>query len=355
MTDGRAGEGPAAANEPIEGALVGVGGVAEHGHLPGFRRHGGFAIASVAETDPVRRARAREALGPGVRLYASLRELLAAERPAFVDVAVPPALHAETISEAIIARRHVLAEKPLATTLADAERLLAAAQRAGVALVTAHNWHYAPAFRAAREAVKAGAIGRPHRIEFVTERTEPAGGPRSWRLDRRVAGGGILVDHGWHQLYLACALLGAGAPRSVRATTARRRFTQASVEDTAEVTLHFGGGAEARLALTWAAAERRTAVTLTGDEGELAIDGPRVRVRKASDEAGAARDWPVPPDAPDDSWHAAWFPPVLDLLAAALASPATAAANRQEARMCQSVIDAAYRSAERGGDPVALG
>lgn len=351
MTDERAGAGPAAAHEPIEGALVGFGGVAEHGHLPGFQRHGGFAITSVAEPDAARRERARAALGPAARLYASLRDLLAAEKPVFVDVAVPPALHAETVAAAIIARRHVLTEKPLATTLADAESLLAAAQRAGVALVTAHNWHYAPVFRAARAAVQAGAIGRPLRIDFVTERTEPAGGPDSWRLDRSLAGGGILMDHGWHQLYLALGLLGAGAPRSVRATTARRRFTQASVEDTAEVTLHFGGDVEAHLVLTWAATERRTAVTLSGDGGSLAIDGARVLVREAG---GAQRDWPVLPDAPDDSWHAAWFPPVLDLFAAALASPATAAPNRQEARMCQCVIDAAYRSAARGGDPVAL-
>ena len=351
MNEGREGAGHADPPGQIEGALVGFGGVAEHGHLPGFRRHGGFAITSVAEPDPSRRARACEVLGPQARVYASLRELLAAERPAFVDVAAPPAQHAEAVAAAIIARRHVLVEKPLATTLAAAESLLAAAQRAGVALVTAHNWHYAPAFRAARAAVDAGAVGHPRQVEFVTARQEPAGGPGSWRLDASQAGGGILMDHGWHQTYLACALLGAGAPQSVLATTARRRFQQATVEDTAEATLHFRGGEKARLLLSWAAPARRTLVTLEGDEGSLRIEGAAVHV---CDAAGRQREWPVEPDAPDDSWHAAWFPPVLDLLAASLASPSTAAANRQEARMCQSVIDAAYRSAARGGEPVAM-
>lgn len=351
MTEARAGSGAADVPAPIEGALVGFGGVAEHGHLPGYRRHGGFAISCVAEPDPARRERAHEVLGPNARTYPTLRDLLASERPAFVDVTAPPAHHADAVAAAIIARRHVLVEKPLATTIAQAESLLAASQRAGVALVTAHNWHHAPAFRAAREAIAAGAIGRPGRIEFVTRRTEPAGGPGSWRLDASVAGGGILMDHGWHQIYLACSLLGAGAPQSVRATTARRRFTTASVEDTAEATLRFEGGAEARLVLTWAANERETRVTLEGDAGSLVVEGTQVRVR---DEAGAERPWPVSPDAPDDSWHAAWFPPVLDLFAAAVASPATAAANRQEARTCQSILDAAYRSAARGGDPVSL-
>ncbi len=352
MTVSDAGVADATAHAPIEGALVGFGGVAEHGHVPGFRRHRGFVIRSVAEPDAARRDRAREVLGPEVRVYPSLDALLRSESPHFVDVAAPPCTHAEAVASAIVARNHVLVEKPLATNLADAERLLAAAQRAGVALVTAHNWHYAPAFRAARRAVASGTIGTPRRIEFVTERHEPAGGPGSWRLDAAVAGGGILVDHGWHQLYLAFSLLGAGPPRSVRARIAKRRFRNASAEDTAEALVHFGNGAEARLRLTWAAEERRTSLRLEGESGSLRVDGGRVLVRVGS---GAESDWPVDPDEKDDSWHAAWFPPLLDLFAAAIAAPSTAAPNRQEARACQSVIDAAYRSAARGGEPVVIG
>jgi predicted dehydrogenase len=137
----------------------------------------------------------------------------------------------------------------------------------------------------------------------------------------------------------------------VRATTARRRFVDASVEDTAEARVFFPGGIEARLVLSWAAAARRTEMTLEGDAGRLTIEGTRARVTRAD---GASRELEVDPDAPDDSYHAAWFPPLLDLFAAAVASPACAAANRQEARFCQAVIDAAYRSAARGGDPVVL-
>ncbi len=335
----------------IEGALVGFGGVAEHGHLPGFRRHGGFVITSVAEPDPARRERARAALGAEARLYPDLAALLAAERPAFVDVAAPPAFHANVVAEAIAAGRHVLVEKPLAVTREQAESVLASAQLRGVALVTSHNWHYAPAFRAARAAVEAGVVGRPRRIEFVTERTEPAGVPGSWRLDRSLAGGGILMDHGWHQLYLARALLRAGEPTSVRAKVETRRWTQGTVEDTARSVVHFGADVEARLALSWAAPARRTLVTLDGDAGSLSVDGTRVRVRPKD---GTERDWPVEVDAPDDSYHAAWFPPLLDVFTGALASPAAAAGNRQEARFCQAVIDAAYRSAARGGEPIAL-
>ncbi len=66
------------------------------------------------------------------------------------------------------------------------------------------------------------------------------------------------------------------------------------------------------------------------------------------------RPWPSERDAPDDSYHASWFPGVLDAFAEAVREPASAAANQREALLCQAVIDAAYRSAERNGAEVAV-
>jgi predicted dehydrogenase len=215
-----------------------------------------------------------------------------------------------------------------------------------------HNWHHAPPFRAAREALEAGAIGVPHAVEFLTERTEPAGGgAQSWRLDSKIAGGGILVDHGWHQLYLARALLGGSDPQSVQAATERRRWKQWSVEDSARVRVGYRSGARAVLQLTWAAVRRRTLVTIRGDSGALRVEDGRVVVAKPG---GPERPWPTERDAPDDSYHANWFPGVLDAFAKAVREPISAAENQREALLCQAVIDAAYGSAERDGAEVAV-
>jgi hypothetical protein len=86
-----------------------------------------------------------------------------------------------------------------------------------------------------------------------------------------------------------------------------------------------------------------------GERGGIRIEGGRVRVEPS---AGAARDWPVEPDAPDDSYHATWFPRVLELFDEALRDPAAAAANCREALLNQATLDAAYRSGEGGGAPV---
>ena len=112
----------------------------------------------------------------------------------------------------------------------------------------------------------------------------------------------------------------------------------------------FAGGAHAELHLTWASERRCTQLAVRGSEGELRLsDGALVRVSNGREEP-----WPVAPDAHDDSWHAAWFPPVLDAFAGALAQPERASENRREAELCQRVIDAAYRSSAQAGVEVAL-
>ena len=336
----------------LRGALIGFGGVAEQGHLPGYLRDPRFEICAVVDPDQAARERAARASGQAIRPYSSLAACLGSERLDFVDIATPPSEHLEAIEGAAGAGLHVLVEKPLALSFEEALRVERATRRGEVALTVVHNWHHAPAFRAAREALDGGAIGAPDEVEFVTERTEPAGGgAHSWRLDAKIAGGGILVDHGWHQLYLARALLGGRDPQSVQATTERRRWKQWSVEDTAQVQVCYRGGARAVLRLTWAAPRRRTLVTIRGESGILRVkDGCVVVAARGEPE----QPWPSERDAPDDSYHASWFPGVLDAFADAVREPASAFANQREALLCQAVIDAAYRSAERNGTEVAV-
>jgi predicted dehydrogenase len=336
----------------LRGALVGFGGVAEHGHLPAYLRDPRFEICAVVDPERAARQRATRATGDRIRPHASLEACLASERLDFVDIASPPSAHLEAIERAAEAGLHILVEKPLSLTLEEAVRVQQSARRAGVALSVVHNWHHAPPFRAARAALEEGAIGTPLEVEFVTERTQPAGGgTESWRLDASVAGGGILVDHGWHQLYLARALLGGSDPRSVRASTERRRWRSCSVEDTARVRVGYLGGGRAEMRLTWAAPHRRTLVTVRGESGTLRVEGGRVVVASRGE---PERPWPVERDAPDDSYHASWFPGVLDAFADAVREPTSAAANQREALLCQAVIDAAYRSSERAGTEVAV-
>jgi predicted dehydrogenase len=97
---------------------------------------------------------------PGVRAYADWREMLAREKPEIVSVATRSPEHAETALGCVEAgARAILCEKPIATRLSDADRLIAACRARGVLLAVNHNRRWHPLWRAAREEIAHGAIG----------------------------------------------------------------------------------------------------------------------------------------------------------------------------------------------------
>ncbi len=134
-----------------------------------------------------------------------------------------------------------------------------------------HNWKYAPIVRRATAALRDGAIGTLRRVEIDTRRlrdcaVEDPERP-NWRRDPAVAGGGILMDHGWHAVYLALHWFGE-APGEVRASL--HRPTPSAVEDEAAVTIAFPSG-EASIALSWNADVRRNTMRLVGEAGEILV------------------------------------------------------------------------------------
>src|SRR5260370_23912807 len=147
-----------------------------------------------------------------------------------------------------------MCETPLVTQLADAQRVAAASARAGRVVYAVHNWLKAPIWLKILALIAEGAIGGARSIRWRTLRTQPAvavapEASANWRVDPAIAGGGILLDHGWHALY--CIVRWAGAPRGIAAVLEKRRFHESPLEDTATVTLDLMSGS-GRIYLTWA-------------------------------------------------------------------------------------------------------
>lgn len=328
-------------------AILGFGHVAEHGHLPAWLARDDFQVVAVAEPDPGRRAVAARCL-PEVALYEDAGALLAAERIDAVDIAAPPALHAALVIAAAAAGCHILCEKPLATTWEDFRAMRDAAARAGVALCTVHNWKHSAQFTALHQLLSEGAVGRPRHIRLETIRAGRAVSVGSeWRGDRRIAGGGILVDHGWHAFYLLLGLAGE-RPRQVQATIERRRDESASVEDTATCRVEFPS-LVGEIFLTWAGDARRTSWQVGGSEGTViladdrgAVEGPGV----------ARRDLSFGGSLSEGSHHPDWFGAVIDDFAAEIADPARRGRNLAEAECCVLLTTLAYDSGAQGGKPL---
>ncbi|MCC6850497.1 MAG: Gfo/Idh/MocA family oxidoreductase [Deltaproteobacteria bacterium] len=330
---------------------MGFGNVAVEGHLPAWRQHKLFNIVAVCDPSETRLALAADAL-PAARRYATIDELLLNERLDFVDVATPPASHAAIALAALAKRVAVLSEKPLATRWDDLRRIRTAARAARAVVFTAHNWKYAPIIRTAKRTLRRGDIGTVSHVRLETIRSAPptdAGTDRTWRLDPATAGGGILVDHGWHAFYLARHLADAD-PIAISAVTSQRKFTTAGVEDTAECTIEFPN-ARAEIFLTWAGDTRRNSGTVTGALGALTIaDGSLITALGGRPPVETRFAQPLSAG----SYHPDWFATMLDDFHAEVSDPAVRGDNLREAEACGRLLERAYQSSASGGARVAL-
>ena len=329
-----------------KGAIVGCGAVACQAHVPAWRTASAFQIVAAVDPSPARRAHVQTLL-PEVRCYADLETLLVREDVDFLDVCTPPALHEAGIVQACAHGLHVLCEKPLTLTAPSMQRIMAAATAANVLVFAVHNWKYAPIFRALKRLLNEGVIGTPSAVEFTTLRTQPAG-TTGWRLDPQMAGGGILLDHGWHAFYLLLFLLDA-PPQTIAATIERRLFLSAEVEDTVTCDVTFPQ-TRARIHLTWAASQRRNLVVVRGERGEIWLDDARLVVRQPPH---AVREIVFPEALSAGSTHPDWFAAMLPDFHAELANQAQRGHSFHEAATCLRLTLLAYRSAAQDARPLA--
>jgi predicted dehydrogenase len=319
----------------LRGAIIGFGEVARHGHWPGYSNSRDAKIVAVVDRTEERRRAARESLSD-VTTFSTIEDLAAADVEIdFVDICTPPALHGEPMLNALARGWNVLCEKPLLLDLTEFEKVRTAARKAGRAVVPVHNWKYAPIVRRATEMLRLGAIGPLRDVEIETLRIQDCAvadpNHPNWRRDPAIAGGGVLMDHGWHAIYLARHWFEED-PVEVQASL--KRPAPAAVENEATLTLVFPSG-RAEIFLTWKAEARRNTMRLIGERGEIAIDDDTL---KASDETIQFES-----ALSAGSHHADWFAAMLPDVLAAFRSSETAREPFDEAALCLSVIRRAYQ------------
>ena len=324
----------------LRGLILGFGEVARNGHWPAYQDNRDVEIVAVADRSAERRALAAS-LAPGLRTFASLDEVPRALSIDFVDICTPPALHAEPMLAAIARDWHVLCEKPFLLDPALVERARARAIDAGVALVPVHNWKYAPIVRSATAALRSGAIGALKHLRVETSRLRAAptaDQSANWRRDPAIAGGGILMDHGWHSVYLAL-LWFAERAQSVRAALQRpSAAASVPVEEEARVVIEFPSG-QAELTMTWNGDVRRNTMRLEGTRGHIILDDDLLVV-----DGDAPRSDRFPRALSAGSHHDDWFAAMLPDVVACFRQPTRSRPLVDEAAQCLSIIQQAYRS-----------
>ena len=274
MTDAHAGH----ATEPIGFGLIGAGAISTQ-HLEALDAIPGARIVAIASASSERARTAGERWG--VPWTTDVEELLARDDVDAVSISTPSGLHPGQALAALRRGKHVLVEKPIALSNADARAVAEEARQRGLVAGTVSQRRFEPVVRAIKDAVADDAIGRVDTIvaEGYYFRPQSYYDSAAWRgtvdLD-----GGVLMNQAIHTIDLLRWIGGPVERVSGHVATLGHRM---EAEDTATVSLRFASGAlGAILATTCAATERPT---------ELRIDGDRGHIRLVGEDAA---EWEVP-------------------------------------------------------------
>jgi predicted dehydrogenase len=277
-------------------AVVGVGrmGLTHAENLA--RRVRGVKLVAVTTSSAERAAEARACCG-GVGVYPDLETLLDAGGLDAVCISSSTSAHADNVVQCAQAGLHIFCEKPLALTLADCERAIAAAEGAGVKLMIGHVRQFDAGHVEAKEYIEAGAIGKPLVFRAISGDVDPP--PPSF-ADPAVSGG-LILDAMYHDLYLSRWLMGA---EPVRAYTEGGALVDPAIGavgdvDNAVVTLRFAGDAPGAVGAIGTLYVSRTTryghdlrVEVIGDEGAVQIGRFRQTPVRLLDRRGVHHDMP---------------------------------------------------------------
>ncbi len=276
------------------------------------------------------------------RAFASYAELLASDVEAVV-IASENIRHRELVEMAAAAKKHIICEKPLATTLADGQAMIDACKAAGVQLMTAFPCRFSPAMGRVKASVEQGRIGKILAIRGTNRGRCPGG----WFIDKSLSGGGAVIDHTVHVTDLIRWLTGKEVVE-VYAESSNRTLHQ-DFEDIGFLTLGLDGGTFATLDASWSRPKSfptwgDVTMAVVGETGTLYLDMFSQNLVVYSDKTGGT------------SWHP-WGSNIDTLMMSAfveaIASGAPVPITGEDGLRAAEVALAAYRSIE-AGTPVPL-
>ena len=258
----------------------------------------GLGLVAVCDSNAERRAAALADFSH-VRPHVDIESLCGDDAVDVAIVATPPVLHAPIAMSLLRAGKHVVVEKPMCLTAADADMLLTEAAAVGRTITVHQSRRWDGDYLALRRAIDAGSIGEVFNMEtFVGSFEHPC---RWWHSDEALSGGAV-YDWGSHHIDWVLQIFG-GPPESVRASSHKRVWRDVSNSDQIDVQMRWADGREARFIQSDVAAIRKPKFFVQGTEGTIAADYRPV----VADELVVGRGH-VP-----NAWHHAEVPCTLRL------------------------------------------
>ncbi|MCX7794898.1 MAG: Gfo/Idh/MocA family oxidoreductase [bacterium] len=194
-----------------------------------------------------------------------------------VDICLPHNQHAEATILAANVGKHILLEKPLATSIEEADRIFEGIKDKKIKFMLAENWRFIPTIRVAKEFLDKREIGEPLLIQgnsiqyFV---------PSGWRRSKSDMGGGVLIDRGIHLIDMLYNL--GGEIRSVYALATHKSILEIEGEDTVVLLMNFTTGTIGNITVTWGIKKplKQSLFVIYGTEGTIWEDSGKVFLLK---------------------------------------------------------------------------
>lgn len=245
-------------NSRLRVAVIGCGAIGQRRHIPETFANPYVELVALVDPKPGRAEEVAAKFG-NPRTFTDHKTMLAEIKPDIVAVCTPNALHAPQTIDALSAGAHVLVEKPMATTLDEANAMIAAAERAGRKLMVGQNQRLMSPHVKAKKILDGGTLGRV--LNFQT--TFKHGGPEGWSVDgihswffkKAPAVMGVCGDLGVHKVDLITYLIGHRVTEvNGFISTLSKTFddgTPIEVDDTAFLNVRTEGGAVGTINVTW--------------------------------------------------------------------------------------------------------
>ena len=352
--------------EGINDVAIGIGlfgyGFIAGAHLAGLRRIPEFQVETVCGPH-VDRAQAFAQHYGIPTVTTEPEEVFRHPRVEAVIVDTPDRYHAPLTLAAAQHGKHIFCEKPLATTLADAQAMVEAAQKAGVRTLMGFSNRWNPMFRRVHDMIAAGELGTIYHVHSQNFNAGLLGDrPRfSWRTDPERTGTGILGDLGAHAIDLIQYLLGpiAEVCASLRTCVptlydpASGTTHKAVVDDDVNVLIRLRGGAEGTIAMSRLGAAYSD---FPVGHRQLLIDGSRAGLAYANGEARLYKpdhSWETlptdtpPPGLSHEEFLARGAEPIMRSFLEAITTGRDLSPTLADGLRCQAVLDAAVVSSQR--------
>ena len=258
------------ANQQYRVAIIGAGKIVQVGHIPNFQTIPHVTVEALCDVNEERvKAIAAEKNIP--QTFTDYEQMLAAVKPDITVIATPNVFHKPMSMAALAAGSHVLCEKPLALTYADAKEMMDLAAAKGLTLNVGSHYRWSDAVRTTKTHADAGFFGEIYAARTVWHRRSGIPGYGSWFTRKELAGGGSLLDIGIHALDRALFVMGYPQPVTVSGVTFAKLGTQGmglggwgadiqkptsgaqfDVDDLAWALVRFANGAVIQLQVSWA-------------------------------------------------------------------------------------------------------